>query len=537
MDFINRFQTQFREFWGQLEQKQQWALIGACAIVLVGLSSLVVWANQTDYAPLYTNLTPETASEMTKRLDSLQVDYRPTFGGTVIEVPRERVAELRLAMAGEGLLKQDAVGFELFDNPPVNTSSEGDRIRYQRALQGELQRTINEIDSIESSRVILVIPKTKLFTEDQKEATASVVIKVADNRNVRPHQITAISNMVAAAVEGMDPSNVNIVDTHGKMLSSPGDDFGGGLSSSLLEIQKKQERSIQEKVTTLLERVVGPGKVEVRVQSTLDLSSEEQVAEVFDPEAVAVRSSQTRTENREATVPGPVGVPGTESNLPSERQDTDIESNSVVKAEETINHEINKTTTRTNQMPGRLARLSVAVLVDGIYEKTAEGAKTYTPRTQEELKNLTDLVKGSVGYSADREDIIQVRNIQFHSLEAEMSEAQSSLQWQTPARYGLVLLGMILLFALLRPLILQLTERPLTQEAFELELREAEREAAELAEHDENALPNLDSHALLTAGNAEKQRREEVINLARSDMENTISTLREWLREPNQPNA
>lgn len=543
MDFSERFQSQIKQFWSQLDTRKRLILAGTLAVLLVGFVALLTWANQTDYAPLYTNLAPETAPEIVEKLKEQKIDYRLSRGGTVIEVPRSQVLDVRLTLASQGIPAKGTVGFEIFDNPSMSATSFVEQLNYQRALQGELERTINEMEMIEATRVLLALPRDTLFVEDQKPPTASVQVKLADGAHLRREQIRAITNLVASAIEGMSPDHVTITDTNGKPLSTPTDDSIAGMPSSILEYQETLERKLEERVTQFLERTAGPGKVDVRIKADLDMTAQEEIQERFDPDSAVARSIQRRTEDREATAPGPEGAPGSNAALPGAAP-ANVQRNTIGKQDETTNYEIDKTTRKIVEQPGRLSRLSVAVLIDGTY--AGEGtARTYTARTAEELAKYEEIVRSAIGYDETRGDVVKIQNIQFHSIEDTLTEADTKLAWQTPARYALMVLGMVLLFFLLRPLIQALSSGAGAGEGLTSDglLPDGTRPALgapgdegvwENGEFDPRALHLPNSQRLLTAGSAERQRREEMVNLARSDMDNTISTLRDWIREESK---
>lgn len=545
MDFLNRIQTQAATFWEQLDPRRRWTFVITLASLAVGFTALLLWANQTDYAQLYTAESPEVAAEIVQKLKEQQVDYRLSRGGTVIEVPRDQVLDLRLSLAGEGVPRNGTVGFEIFDNPTVSATNFVEQLNYQRALQGELQRTINEMDNIESSRVLLAIPRDTLFIEDTKPPTASVVLKTKNADLVRRNHIKAISNLVASAVEGMSPDDVTITDTNGKLLSSPKDDSVAGMPSSLLEYKEIQERKLEGRIVELLEQTTGPGKVRAMVTAELDMTAQEEVTERYDGDSAVPRSIQRRTEDREATVPGPEGAPGTNANLPNSTTNTlMVQRNVIGKVDETTNYEIDKTVRTKTEKPGQLSRLSVTVLVDGTYNASGE-EKVWVARTADEQAAFESAVKGAIGFNEERGDVVQIINVPFHSFESELASTKS-LEWQSPARYALMLLGMVLLFFLARPLIVALTtERADLGRAGEEGMLAAGANPALLDaayadggygfEGDALGLP--DGQRLLTAGNNDRQRREEMINLARSDMENTVNTLREWLQEEPRQSA
>mgnify|MGYP000723825607 CR=1 FL=1 len=533
MEFFNRLMQQLRAFWTRLNRKQQTALAGSTVVILAGLFALVVWANRVDYQPLFTNLKPEQVPPIVEALKQRKESYQLLDGGTGVAVPASRVLELRMAMATDGALKDGTVGFELFDHSSLGVTNFVERLNYQRALQGELVRTINELDQVEASRVHLVLPKDSLFVQDQRPATASVVLKLKAGARLDRAQIQGITHLVAAGIEGLDPSNVSIVDTEGRVLASPREDSASAVPGTLLEHQETLEKKTEDRIQMFLERVVGPGKVIAKVQAALDSSSSETTAETFNPDGRVPRSEQSRSELRSNASDEARGVPGTGSNLPENAavNATSSQGTSIDKKESTINYEIDKTVSRTVQAPGQLKRLSVAVLIDGTYAaaKGAEGAAAeafqYTARTEQEMKLFEQIVKNAVGFSVERGDQVSVTNLPFQKLEQDLVAEASAIPWERPVQYAMVLVGMILIFMLMRPLLRTLVDVPAPVEDA------AATEAALLAASAEaGALPPGLSQKLLTAGSQDRQKRDEMVNLVQSDIENTVATVREWLR-------
>lgn len=536
MEFLNRLLQQMMTFWGSLKGRQKASLLTASTLLLAGLIGLVIWANHITYQPLFTGLRPEQVPSIVEALKQKKELYRLTYGGTVVEVPSERVLDLRLSLAGEGVLKDGMIGFEVFDKGGIGVTNFVEHLNYQRALQGELMRTINELDSVDASRVHIVLPKESLFVKDERPATASVVLKLVPGARVDKAQVNGIVNLVAASVEGLRPENISVVDTEGRTLATPKDESAGGTPNSLLEYQENLERRLEDRVQQFLERVVGPGKAIAKVQATLETRSVETTSEVFNPDARIPRSEQNRNEVRRNVGPDATGVPGTASNLPGNAAatTTGTGNNTMERTENTINYEVDKTVSRSLQAPGQLKRLSVAVLIDGTY-KAAPAAATgaaqtpskaeYIPRTAEEMKMFEQVVRNAVGYSEERTDDVSVSNMQFHQLDSDVVATDAAIPWERPVRYGMVILGMFLIFMLLRPLLKTIAEDVQVQ-AGQL----GEGAGALGGEGIGGVLGAGGSPKMLSAGGQDRQRREEMISLARSDIDNTVQTVRDWLR-------
>lgn len=394
----------------------------AIAIIIV----VMLWANQPVYHLLYSNLSPEDAGAIAEKLKELKVPYEINDGGAIM-VPEDKVHELRLILAGQGLPTGGGVGFEIFDRTIIGMTDFVQKLNYRRALQGELARTISQLAEVEHARVHLAVPEKALFSEKKEQASASVVLKLRNRRTLSQNQVQGIVHLVASSVEGLNPQNITIVDTLGNVLSRPSEDpYGTHLTNYQVDYQRNLEKSLEERVQSMLERAVGPGKAVVRISSTVDFKQVETTEEKYDPDNVAVRSEQRAQENSTGSSTTASGVPGVLSNLPGGRGEnpqatggkggTSSQSN---RTQETINYEVNKTINHILEPVGTLRRLSTAVLIDGNYEmvKGADGkeARKYLPRTDEEIKKYTEIIKKAIGYNEERGDQVEVVSIPFES--------------------------------------------------------------------------------------------------------------------------
>ncbi|MBW2647638.1 MAG: flagellar M-ring protein FliF, partial [Deltaproteobacteria bacterium] len=384
------------------------------------------------------------------------VPYKVSSGGDSILVPAEYVSKLRLDLAASGMPRGGGMGFEIFDNKNFGVTEFVQRLNYQRALQGELARTINGLDEIQQSRVHVVIPRKSLFVEEQAKPTASVIVKLKTGKRLRTSQIEGIASLVAGSVEGLHSEEVMIVDSGGNILSA--DRSGSQLSKqtdSQIEFQRNVEKNLASGIQSMLEKVVGKGKVEARVSAVLDFRVMEKTEEVYDSEEPVVRSLHRKSEKPstpagegESTV-SPIGERGGNT-YGAGREKTD----------ETINYEISRVVSKTIMPVGEVEKLSVAVLVDGIYQKNDKGAEEFQPRSKKEIETLEGLVKGSVGFDAKRGDQVVITSIPFKKVELEMEPAEegflkTGLRVVAPFMKYIVLLIalMLILFFVLRPLI------------------------------------------------------------------------------------
>jgi len=444
-------------------------VVGGVALVsLLAFAALIGVANKTDYRPLFANLNNDDAGEIIKKLKEQKVPYEISDDGKAVLVPSDKVYELRLSLASEGLPQGGGVGFEIFDRKNFGMTEFVQKLNYQRALQGELSRTIAQISGVESARVHLALPEKTLFKESEKPATASVVLKMHSNRALREGEVQGVMHLVASSIEGMDPENVTVLDSRGKVLSrSSSGDPASKLSDARQETQRQFEKTEEEKLQSLLDKVVGSGKSVARVSANFDFKQVEKYEEHYDPDNAAVRSEQ-RSDEKGGVTSSASGVPGVQSNL-NKAAAPPSTSGGGTKSDETLNYEVSRSTARTIEPVGSLSKVSVAILVDGSYA-LAPGAKAdakpkYQPRSPDELAKIEALVKSAVGFNAERGDQVTVANIPFQETGDGAPEAA---KWfdapivQVGLKNALIAMGFLaLLLFVIRPLLKILkTEKP-----------------------------------------------------------------------------
>ncbi len=454
----------------QFTISQRLIILVALAGSIAGLVAVGLWTQQPDMQVLFSNLAADDAAVIIDKLKEGKVAYETSGGGGTILVPSAQVHDLRLQLAAQGLPRGGGIGFEIFDRSSLGMSEFVQKLNYRRALQGELARTIAQMPEVERARVHLALPERRLFSSDQDRARASVVVSLRRAHTLGKTQVQGIVHLVASSVEGLQARDVTVVDGHGNLLSSTGNDEGGLLTSSQLEYQRSLEKDIETRIQTMLERIVGTNKAVVRVSSVIDFRKVETTEERFDPNGQVVRSEQ-REQERSSGVNGQSGgVPGVQSNVPpgTEGEPPLTSSTTSQNKNETVNYEISRTVSRIVEPIGSVKKLSVAVLVDGTYEnqKGAEGeaaAKKYIPRTAEDMSRIEEIVKKAMGYSEERQDQVQVVNVQF---EVAPDEGQGGESEPAPARTGALapyirygvgaaLFG-LLLFFVVRPLLTML---------------------------------------------------------------------------------
>lgn len=511
---------------------QRMIILVALAGSVAGLVALALWVQQPDMQVLFTNLNGEDAAAIIDKLKETKVPYETTGGGATVLVPSAQVHDLRLQLASQGLPHGGGVGFEIFDRTSIGMSEFVQKLNYRRALQGELARTIAQMPEVERARVHLAIPERRLFASDQDKARASVILALRSGQVLSQAQVQGVIHLVSSSVEGLQSRDVTVVDGHGRLLTTTVGDETAGLTNTQLEYQRSIEKDIEGRIQSMLERIVGPNKAVVRVSSVVDFRKIETTEERYDPNSQVVRSEQRGQEKANGSNGTTGGVPGVQSNVPpgTDQEPSQTSSTSSQTKNETVNYEISRTVSKIVEPVGLVKQLSVAVLVDGIYEvaKAADGAektestRKYIPRSEEELKRIEDIVKKAMGFSAERQDQVQVVNVQFGTDPEEQSvggaEATSEgmRAWLPYLRYGVAMLlfGVIFLF-IVRPLMGMLAESSKAESAE----TEASVSALPSAVGADAALPNA-------------QDRAQIIEMARKNPDTTAVVVKQWLKNP-----
>ena len=367
-------------------------LVSLAAIVIFLISFfayIIMQINSVEYSVLYTDLELEDAKQIVSRLEADNIKYKLAKNGTEVLVPADQVNKMRVETAELALASKGSnVGYEIFDNTDaLGSTNFVQNINLIRALEGELARTIRSVDNIKSARVHLVLPKREMFSREEQVPSASVVVKTK-NGPLDTKEVQSIQKLVAAAVPKLDVKNVSIVDSSGKLLTADSEDKQAQDNATNEIMRMEQERKMAKSVVEMMEKAVGAGKAQARVNIEMDFDQVVTNEEIYDPDSQVARSSQTISESGISNdVENPVTV---SQNIPN--GDTVTSGNNIVsqsnKTEETINYEISKTVRNKIKNTGEIKRLTVAVMVDGVYEKDAEGKMVYRPRTAEEMEQL-----------------------------------------------------------------------------------------------------------------------------------------------------
>ncbi|MBI2471697.1 MAG: flagellar M-ring protein FliF [Planctomycetes bacterium] len=429
---------QIGNIWKGISFSHKFIMIMMTMGFIGGIIGVTQWARKPDFTLLYGELGPKESGEIVDLLKEENVPFQIRGNGSAIAVPSEKVHEMRLKLAGKGLPREES-GYELLDKVGFGTSDFVQRVNYRRAIQGELAKTIRHLDYVEWAQVHLALPEGSLFVEDEKPPTASVILKLKSRSGgvLRPEQVASIVHLVSAGVEGLTPENVTITDTRGNLLSKkelPSSMIG--TSNDQLEVKKKLEDYFVAKAQDLLDKIVGAGKSVVRVSADLDFKHVDEKLVEFDPER-RVPKVQTVTTRVSGGAPfSGGGVPGMQANLMS--QSGIVQSVGSSEEEETAQtqYELSKTERVIADHGASLKRLSVAVLVDGMYEeqKSEDGKtqKVYTPRNKDDITRIAALVKQALGIdeSTNRNDSFEIQNVQFYEPSYEQEDASLKKEQQ-----------------------------------------------------------------------------------------------------------
>lgn len=497
--------------------KKKAAAITVLALTIAILVTVMLWYQKEDYQVLFSNLTPEDSGQVIAKLKELKVPYK--VEGNVIYVPQKRVYELRLELATLGIPQGGLIGFEIFDKTNFGITEFVQRLNYIRALQGELARTIRQLSEVETARVHIAIPEKTIFTDKEQKPTASVVVKLKPGRTLSQSQVGGILHLVSSSVEGLQPQSITILDSMGNLLSKPAEE-DSLMDAKMLEYQRFVDRSFEQKIQSMLEGIVGKGKAIVRVTTKLDFKKVETTEEKFDPDSATARTQQKTTEMTTGSTPG--GIPGVLSNQPGQPPTGMTGSGQLVsqKQVETTNFEISRTLNRIMQPGGEVKSISVAVIVDGTYKKDKD-KKVYTPRTEEEMKKYSEVVKAAIGFNAQRGDQVIVDNVPFEGISEEppaekidvVSLATTILRYLVP-----VIITVLLIFFVIKPLLATLKAQPQKEQPMMLppEISLATATAAAPPE------PEL---------SPEEKMKEEVLAIVRKDPRQAAHIIRTWMTE------
>jgi flagellar M-ring protein FliF len=522
-------------------------MVGVTVVLLAFFAFLATRASNPAMSPMYSDISLEDSGAIVEELNKSGIPYELTAGGKQVLVPTDKVEQMRVRLATLGLPKTGSmVGYEIFDHSDaLGTSNFVLNVNKMRALEGELARTISSLAQVESARVHLVIPKRELFTREKTDPTASVVLKVRGAAGLEKMEIAAIKHLVATAVPGLKPSHITIVDDKGNLLAKGVEDENDPevLASTANEFRVGMEHKLERTIESLLEKSVGTGKVQAKVNADIDFDRTVTNSETFDPDGQVARSVQTIEESEKETEKDNKDNVSVANNLPNAKaQNAGLANDrNSQRTDETTNYEISKTVKNHIKQTGSVKRLSVAVLVDGTYVPNAKGEKVYTPRSKAELDQLTTLVRSAVGYDAKRGDTVEVLNMAF--VASEFAETESQYEWlkrdfnsifQTVVLAAVAILVILLI---IRPLVQKSIS---AQDADDIEERELQRllgssgiagQLSDLTgEDDDDSTVNIDK----IAGGVKSSLYRKINEMIESHPEESLNVLRGWAFERDE---
>jgi flagellar M-ring protein FliF len=538
------------------------AAMGAVTIALVAFFGfLILRVTAPQMTTLFTDLSFEDSSAIIKDLERQGIPYDMRSDGAIIMVPKDLVPRLRMKLAESGLPKGGGIGYEIFDkSDALGATSFVQNINHLRALEGELARSIRAIDRVQAARVHLVLPERPLFSREKAEPTASIVLKVRGMLDAA--QVRSIRHLVASAVNGLKPERVSIIDEAGRLLADgAATDDAAGIGAD--ERKTTFERRIRDQVEGIVTSVVGPGRARVQLTADFDVNRITQTSDRFDPEGRVLRSSQTREETS-STSDGKEGQVTVANELPGAQRGAEAQPatprDQNRKSEEIVNYEISRTTKTEVTESGRINRISVAVLVDGVYNKNDKGEVVYQPREKEEIDRIAALVRSAIGFNEKRGDQVEVVNLRF--ADTPSSVMPEPLGWMSMFQFTkedvmrgielciMFLLGLVVLLLVVRPLVRRMlsSEQPAASGNASLLAAavagaaaagnplSADMQAA-IAQVDTEDLKPVPSHTAKmidiaqVQGQVHAQSVQKVGELADKNPNETVSIIRQWLHD------
>ncbi len=479
--------SQLKKLYEDLSIRQK-VIAGLVVVgVLAGFTALFLLINTPTYKVLYTDLDQKDAGEIVQWLKKKGISYKVTQGGSTIKVPEDKVYDIRLSLASQGLPRGSTVGFEIFDKSSLGTTDFVQQVNYQRALQGELEKTIARFPQVKTVRVHIAKPKDSLFVGQRQEPSASIVLELKRGQELSQNQVLGIVHLVASAVPRLKKDNVTVVDTTGNVLYEAKMQLKDPLkakASLQFTYRKRLEDYFKHKIQTMLEDALGPQKAVVRVSAEVDFNQVKTNEDRYDPDSIAIRSEEKLEELEKPSQQG--GIPGVKGGLANKLQGNLGQQGGEFlkrKKKDIANYEITRIQREILGSVGSLKRLSVAVMVDGKY-RNEKGKTIYEPRSPEELTNLTQIVKAAMGYSEDRGDEVSVVNVAFSPVTEKKGMVAKALDIFTKLIRPManLILALIFIFVILRPLlnrfVLQPPEAPPSEEAAAIEGEVAGGEAA-----------------------------------------------------------
>lgn len=477
-DFFEKVLRNFGEFFKGLDTARKIGLIAIACIITASMAGIVIWASKTDYEVLYTDLNREDSKSIAVILEEKKIPYQTSSDGKTIRIPKDLVEKWRLELATMGVQFSGTVGYEVFDKQSFGTTSFVQKINKQRALEGELVKTIMYIKGVKRARVHLSIPESSPFVSEKKPPSASVVIELDNGVTLNENEIRGMASLVASSVEEMRPENVVILDSRGKKLSENSADAMTGFTANKLALENKMNRQYEQQVEEILGKVVGEGKIIAKVTVNMDFTESTSTETTYDNENKAVISEVVNSQKLVGSRPSPQGIPGARSNLPGEEPQPGVPEtkNNVDKELATRNYNIPTKVTRSNSPTAQVKSISAAVMLDGkrvpllddkgnpVIGKDGKQVMKYEKWSDADLANFSAIVASALGVEEKRGDKITIKNMEFAQedmaqIEAMMREKENRALLNNIVKYIAIGLAITLFFFLVvRPFIQWVTD-------------------------------------------------------------------------------
>ena len=492
------WKKRYQQLWNKFSKRQRYIMLGTALALLIAVLGISFWyGSKPDMVPLFTNMEAKDAGEVAAKLKEDKVDYQVQEGknGTTILVPSDKVHDERLTMATNNLPRGQK-GFEIFDDSKLGVTEFQNKVNYLQAIQGELTRTIEQIESVEKARVHIVLPEDSLYKKNEKPATASIMLRLKPNAQLSRKEVKGIVNLVAHSVQGLTPENVTVVDDTGKILNDPDDQDEqsvGVKTMTQLEMTKKVEDKIQQRLQSMLDQTLGKGKAVARVNAELDFDDHQTDRQTFTPvvdDAGIIRSQQDMNETYSGTSTNPGGAAGVESNVPGYVAQNGNSNADYTKKESTKNYEINEEKEKIIAAPGSIKRLNVAVLVDESVDQTQQDS-------------IQQTVTNAAGINTDRGDTVSVEPLPFSSEVLDREAAMTAAEKEAKDRiFYLQLAAILVILAMIGGAIYIYRRKKLQEEA-------AAAEAARKKKEEEERLAEIRAAAVANGDVEEGELTEE----------------------------
>jgi flagellar M-ring protein FliF len=532
-----------KKLWDSLSNSQRISIIAVAVLTIAGLYAFSRWKHESDFRPLYTAMAPEDAAGVVQKLRESGVEYRLGDNGSTVLVASSKLAESRLTLAAAGLPKTGRIGFELFDKNNFGATEFVEHINYQRALEGELDRSVMSLAEVEQARVHITMAKDSVFLEQQQPAKASVMVKLRPHAQISPQNVTAITNLVASAVEGLAPESVSVVDMNGNLLSRPrrqGAADGTQSTAEALELRQQFEKDLVTKIRATLEPVLGADRFRAGASVDIDLTSGDQQEETFDPtKSVMVSSQKTEDVVDRGTS---AGIPGTASNLPRGNSSPAFAGTGSSRRSENVAYQSSRVVRHTKIPQGMVKRMSLSVLLDQTAHWEGQGAtrhRVLEPPKPETIQSIKGLLTAATGLNTERGDQLIIESLPFESTlnpptpengPATKNPAPTGPKWLQILRQYSDLIGpaaaavaaiAFLLFVIFRFMAPKRRSEPTTATELEGAPQAAELEGAPLT-------GQLASSGM---GETELELTERVRQMATRDVSTAANVVRMWLQE------